>query len=503
MRAALLARVSTGEQAAADRHSLPAQLAEMRARCEREGWEIVREFESAESAFTGEWDRRPDMAAVLKAAEAGEFDVLVIHESSRWARDEMFAQDALNKFMRAGVRLVAAGSDIDYRTPEGRMVFGIEQSLNAYWSRKMSEHIRKGVRNRFAKGLPVGDIPFGYRTSGPAEVPKVVPPEGEALRWAFEAYANGTGYQAIASEWNRRGLRPRSKRGLEAFGESSVQSIIENRFYAGFVSHKGEEKLGAHEPVITEAQWLRAANRTRRQTRGEWKYDALLLGLATCSRCAGPVWTTAAGEMPKGGRRRVYYREPSRKRGRSCEVSGRMWRVEDGDAVVTGLVRGMGLDGRWLDEAVAAATSAVGGVDVERERERLRAKRERLGLAMVEGMLSPERVREEMRRLDREMAELPAASVGIEAGSRLASMAEAWEEADAKERNEVCRVLFDRVWLDLEEWRVWVDPAEEFEGLFAHRADYVRTKGLGTPARTGGKLHPSAGLVFGEWELVA
>lgn len=503
MRAALLARVSTGEQAAADRHSLPAQLAEMRARCEREGWEIVREYELAESAFTGDWLKRPGMAAVMRAAEAGEFEVLMVHELSRWARDEAFGHEALNRLMKAGVRLVNLSSNIDYSTAEGRMMFGNEQNVHAYWSRKMSEHIKKGMRDRFAKGLPVGDIPFGYRTSGPAEVPKVVAAEGEALRWAFEAYANGTGYQAIASEWNRRGLRPRSKRGLEAFGESSVQSIIENRFYAGFVSHKGEEKLGAHEPVITEAQWLRAANRTRRQTHGEAKYDALLLGLATCARCAGPVWTTAAGETPKGGRRRVYYREPARKRGRSCEISGRMWRVEDGDAVVTGLVRGMGLDGRWLEEAWEVARHAVGGVDIERERERLRAKRERLGLAMVEGMLSPDRVREEMRRLDRELAELPAATVGIEAGSRLQSMAEAWEEADAKERNEVCRVLFDRVWLDVEEWRVWVDPAEEFEGLFAHRADYVRTKGLGTPARTGGKLHPSAGVVFGEWELVA
>ena len=44
MRVALLARVSTDEQAEAGRHSMPVQLAEMRERCDREGWEAVEVF---------------------------------------------------------------------------------------------------------------------------------------------------------------------------------------------------------------------------------------------------------------------------------------------------------------------------------------------------------------------------------------------------------------------------------------------------------------------------
>ena len=79
-----------------------------------------------------------------------------------------------------------------------------------------------------------------------------VPEEAEAIAEAVRDYAAGAGFQEIARRWNAQGLRPHSKQGLTLFTISSVQSVIENDFYAGFVRYKGDRKRGAHEAIITE-----------------------------------------------------------------------------------------------------------------------------------------------------------------------------------------------------------------------------------------------------------
>ncbi|MCZ7575972.1 MAG: recombinase family protein [Dehalococcoidia bacterium] len=239
-RAAVLARVSSGGQATGDRQSLPMQRRMMEQYAEREALTIVEVFEiPGESAFTPELSQRPQFLAAIEAAERGAFDVLLVYDLSRFARDQRVLHECLHWLRRANVRLVGVHNGIDYTSDEGRDWAGLEGMMAERASREQGRRIRHAKDQRFERGLPVGDTPFGYRRIATDLPPEVIPEEAEAIRWAFGEYANGLGFQAIASEWNRRGLRPRSKRGLQTFGVSSVQSIIESRFYVGCLTHLG------------------------------------------------------------------------------------------------------------------------------------------------------------------------------------------------------------------------------------------------------------------------
>lgn len=78
MRAAILARVSTEEQAAEDRHSLPMQVRVLREYAERERLEVAQVFEiRGESAYGDELESRPEFMAAIAAAERRDFDVLL------------------------------------------------------------------------------------------------------------------------------------------------------------------------------------------------------------------------------------------------------------------------------------------------------------------------------------------------------------------------------------------------------------------------------------------
>ena len=200
------------------------------------------------------------------------------------------------------------------------MMLSIDLGLGSYWSRKMSFHIRKSKRERFERGLHVGDTPFGYRTGASTKDPLVpVPEEAAAIAEAVRDYAAGAGYAEIARRWNAQGRRPRSKQGHTTFTTSALQSIIENDFYAGFVRHKGERRRGAHQAIISEDLWLAAQERVRRQP-SHARQPRMLAGIARCSECDGPIHQTKCGR----GNGHAYYRETSHLRGQPCASGGKM-----------------------------------------------------------------------------------------------------------------------------------------------------------------------------------
>ena len=109
-------------------------------------------------------------------AKARRFDVLLVHDLSRFARNEELGHAVFNLLELHKIRLINASSDIDYGTAEGRMMLSIDLGLGSYWSRKMSFHIKKAKREKFELGLHVGDVPFGYAKGATNKDPLVPVP---------------------------------------------------------------------------------------------------------------------------------------------------------------------------------------------------------------------------------------------------------------------------------------------------------------------------------------
>ena len=380
-RAGELLRVSEADQALSERLSLDAQRRVIGDLCRQRGWQVVREYIGAgESAFTNDIRKRQTMLDIKRDVEQHVIDVLLVHDLSRFARDEELGHCIFNLLERNEIKLVNASSpEMDYHTPEGRMMLGIDLSLGSYWSRKMSFHIKKSMRERFELGLHVGDVPFGYRKGETTKHPLVpVPQEAAAIAEAVRDYAAGAGYTEIARRWNAQGLCPRSKQGHTTFTTSAMQSIIENDFYAGFVRYKGERRRGAHEAIITEDLWLAGQERVRRQP-SHARQPRMLAGIAQCSECDGPIHQTKCGT----GNRYAYYRETSHLRGKPCANSGKMWRCEYAEAEVDRIIREMAMDREWLAQIDREARRLPKQDDSERKG--LEAKKRRATTAHVEG----------------------------------------------------------------------------------------------------------------------
>ena len=68
-----------------------------RDRAAREGWEVVAEY--ADRGISGATSNRPDYQRMLAAAFAGEFDVLLVDDLSRLARDDVETKQVIRRFV--------------------------------------------------------------------------------------------------------------------------------------------------------------------------------------------------------------------------------------------------------------------------------------------------------------------------------------------------------------------------------------------------------------------
>jgi hypothetical protein len=80
-------------------YSLDAQVRAVRARCAERGWEVAGEpfVEDARSARYEDLNRRPTFKALLEAADARAFDVVLVHKLDRFARNLRVTLETLER----------------------------------------------------------------------------------------------------------------------------------------------------------------------------------------------------------------------------------------------------------------------------------------------------------------------------------------------------------------------------------------------------------------------
>ena len=165
------ARVSTDRQEEKGL-SMPEQLREIRGYAEREGIEIVHEFQEAASAFQDE-GKRVEFHRMLATAKADpRVSLILVHDFSRFSRDSLRAKALVTELRAAGVRLFSLNDPmVDTDTAMGVYMEAITFAKNEAYSREIGFHTRKGCRANVQTRDPEtgwcykngGELPWGYR----------------------------------------------------------------------------------------------------------------------------------------------------------------------------------------------------------------------------------------------------------------------------------------------------------------------------------------------------
>lgn len=215
MRAAGYARVSTRRQVE-EGYSLAAQRRQIKGFCDGKRWELVRVY--ADEGKSGkDLKGRAALQALLEAAKAHQFDVVVICKLDRLGRNTRQILGMVEDyFSKNGVRLVSVQEGIDATTPAGEFTLTVLAGLSQLERRQVSDRTREDMAEAKKQGKHCGRVGYGWRMGKAGELVPV-PEEQKGLarakrlakRYGYTKAAEKMGWK-LATLYYRVGGRKRA-----------------------------------------------------------------------------------------------------------------------------------------------------------------------------------------------------------------------------------------------------------------------------------------------------
>ena len=446
-------RVSNDSQV--DGFSLDAQRSEIERWCRQREYVLVETYaDEGVSARTDKIAKRPALLRLLEDADLGNFDIVVVSMLNRWARNMGVQRQALSRLGEAKVGFASVTEDHDFTTPGGRLLLTMMGGVSEFFSDQLAGHVMKSQRERAEQGLPLGPVPFGYRTLIPGGVPEVVEAEGRAVFGVFQRRARGESNGAIANWLNRQGYKTR-KDGI--FTAHAVKDMLNCRFYLGKTRYEDDEFNGQHKPVITEELYdqvqLRKQNRSSaRRVQGP---KGLAQGMISCGNCGNSI---QSDRHRFGG---AMYRE---RHAHECATNNRSIMADAIDKQIETILTSVELQPGWRDRIAQLVVADHHGPDPVDLKERKR----RLSRAYANMAFSDAEYETKLREIEAslrltEQVELPTLE---EAAQLFRDIPQLWKEATPEEQRKLLSPLLERVYVDMEIGRIGaIAPAPGFRRL--------------------------------------
>ena len=292
-----------------------------RRKIEGEGGRIFKEYrDGAESGWNG---NREGLKELIRDAQSGLFDGVILWSSDRLARDFVDAVKT-KSYLRdeLGLKLVYVhGASADDGGDLSYTMENLETTIGADYSIRLSKNTKRGKLSRAERGEFNGSIPpFGYDLKRKKDLPEaqhheagLYPNEAQAaiVKTMFEMYASGKHSATTIAEWLNALEYVKGwisdKSNSKPFGSDTVRDMLNNRVYTGKVAYaptrysgevSGKKKSvrgrkiwfdGKHEAIVDEqlfedAQMARERLRKRRNS-PQRLHDYVLRDKMYCSRC--------------------------------------------------------------------------------------------------------------------------------------------------------------------------------------------------------------------------
>ncbi len=359
MRAALYARVSSDSQK--EKETIATQKRLLADYVQHHGWEVVDWF--VDDGLTGtSIEARPEFTRLLREAEEGRFDVVVVTDIDRLTRSDDPRQRAYIDYTlrENGIKVAATntGELLDLDNPNHELIHGIKSWIAKEDRKKILQRMAEGRKTKSLQGKFMNNRPsYGYRKDENSEL-IIDESEAQVVREIFSLYTEGgISMNDIALRLDAQGfLRRNGARWIPG----RISQTIKNPIYKGelFVNR---EKSGVAvdpskwikievSPLVTADTWDAAqtrakANKTFAKRRTKKEY--LLRGLLYCGVCGSKLTakTFFYGRTTPNSRYYCYKRE-QRKRTGGCTLPS--LKADAADKVVWNLVQGLVKDPKVL-----------------------------------------------------------------------------------------------------------------------------------------------------------
>jgi site-specific DNA recombinase len=351
IQAALYARVSSEQQAAA--HTIESQLAVLSERARSDGTPVSAERQFVDDGYSGATLVRPALDRLRDLAATGVVNRIYVHSPDRLARNYAYQVLLIDEWHRAGVEVVFLNRPLG-QSPEDDLLLQVQGIVAEYERAKIMERSRRGKKHAAQHGSlnVMSCAPFGYRYisvhdgGGQARF-EPIPEKARIVKQVFEWIAQDRcSLGEVCRRLQEAGERTQSDKII--WSRQVVWHILQNPAYYGKAAFgktcmmpraKGArlrpprgrpaQPRKAHVPRPTDQKgWMfipvppliepalyraaqRQLNENRRRARmGTRRPGYLLQGLLACSECRYAYYGKTTRQRGAGGRLKdfIYYR---------------------------------------------------------------------------------------------------------------------------------------------------------------------------------------------------
>lgn len=297
LRAAIYARVSSEEQR--EGQTIDSQIAELERFIREKGWLLVSMYK--DEGWSGALLSRPALDRLRDDAARRQFDLILLNDVDRLARDVAHLGIVKRDLERSGVRVVFRKLPQE-ESPTYNLMVNVLGSFAEFEREMIADRTRRGrrhkveVRQQFLGTLAA----YGYRyvpknkASGQDGYLEVVPDEAALVRQIYEwVDQEALSARQVVARLNKSQVR--AQKGGR-WGKSTVLRILRNEMYAGiwhYNKHYSSESLRPNSPNRYKRS---LKNSCRLRPREEWIPVALPAELCVVPR---DLWNRVQIQLTK------------------------------------------------------------------------------------------------------------------------------------------------------------------------------------------------------------
>ncbi|WP_279525495.1 cassette chromosome recombinase CcrB [Staphylococcus aureus] len=334
-RVGIYVRVSTEIQST-EGYSIDGQINQILEYCDFNNFVVVDVY--ADRGISGKSMNRPELQRLLKDANEGQIDSVMVYKTNRLARNTSDLLKIVEDLHRQNVEFFSLSERMEVNTSSGKLMLQILASFSEFERNNIVENVFMGQTRRAQEGYYQGNLPLGYDKIPDSKHELMINQhEANIVKYIFESYAKGHGYRKIANALNHKGYV--TKKG-KPFSIGSVTYILSNPFYVGkiqFAKYKDwNEKRrkglndkpiiaeGKHSPIIIQDLWDKVQLRKKQvsqkpQVHG--KGTNLLTGIVHCPQCGAPMAASnTTNTLKDGTKKRIRYYSCSNFRNKGSKV---------------------------------------------------------------------------------------------------------------------------------------------------------------------------------------
>lgn len=203
------------------------------------------------------FENRPAGSNLIKDAEKGLFDIVLVWKIDRFGRDTFTGLSTVETLRKYDVEIVSVSEPFDLNTPTGRFQFITYLNMAELERNNILDRMFLGATRAAKKGKWLGGIvPYGYEVNGDGYL-EIVSSEAEIIKRIFNLYTeDNKSLIDIAVYLNSLGVPSscgsgkgkRTKKVSGLWNISTINRIIKSETYAG-VHHYGKRSSKRKETI--------------------------------------------------------------------------------------------------------------------------------------------------------------------------------------------------------------------------------------------------------------